>query len=83
MVLWTPLPGLPRLTHEMSELTRHLRLVESSPSEATAGDSPIRTLPGGVALLHEWRAAQIARSKSMHPSTLARAAVAPALRPRG
>jgi hypothetical protein len=52
-------------------------------TEATAGDSPVRSLPGGVALLHEWRAAQIARSKAMHPSTLARAAVAPALRPLG
>jgi hypothetical protein len=78
-----PFARISETHHEMSELTRHLRLVESSGTEGTAEDTSVRTLPGGVAVLQEWRAAQIARSKAMHPSTLGRAAAAPALRPLG
>jgi hypothetical protein len=64
---------------QMSEHTRHLRLLEGlSPQAAPAEDS--WSEPGSVAFLHQWRAARIARSKSMHPSNLARAAALPAPR---
>jgi hypothetical protein len=69
-------------THdEMSEQMRHLRLVDAPRSDSIAPETPVRTDRGRVALLHEWRAAQIARSKAMHPSNVARALAVPALRP--
>jgi hypothetical protein len=63
----------------MSERPRHLRLVEAPPPRREAPiDEP------AVAFLHEWRAEQIARSKAMHPTNVARAmALQAAVRPLG
>jgi hypothetical protein len=67
--------------HEMSDVERHLRLVKPPLPKVSSADGGSSSASSRVALLHEWRAAQIARSKAMHPSTLARAMAVPALRP--
>jgi hypothetical protein len=70
-----PFARIAETHHEMSAQQRHLQPVESPGPEIVMGaDTAARPEPGSVALLHEWRAARIARSKAMHPSTLARAA---------
>lgn len=74
-----PFARISETHHEMSE--RRLHLVESFVPDPVQADAPARIVPEQIALLHEWRAAQIARSKAMHPSTLARAATP--LRPLG
>jgi hypothetical protein len=78
-----PFARIAETHHDMSERPRHLRVVESPTPVGIAADTMVRNSPGRVALLHEWRAAQIARSKAMHPTNLARAAAVPALRPLG
>ena len=69
-----PFARIAETHHEMSAPQRHLRLVERPGPEVMGADGAARPERGRVALLHEWRAARIARSKAMHPSTLARAA---------
>jgi hypothetical protein len=76
-----PFARIAETHHEMSEPQRHLRLVKRPLPEVSSADGGASSPSGRIALLHEWRAAQIARSKAMHPSTLARAVAVPALRP--
>ena len=78
-----PFARIAETYQEMSERGGHLRLVPSVAPESVAPETGAGSDGGRVAFLHEWRAAQIARSKAMHPSTLARAVAVPALRPLG
>jgi hypothetical protein len=61
----------------MPEHPRHLRLLEGLSPQGVPVEEHPWSEPGSVAFLHEWRAARIARSKSMHPSNLARVAALP------
>lgn len=65
----------------MSGRTRHLRLVNHPHVEAATQEPPVPATDGVIAFLHEWRAAQIARSRAMHPTSLANAIGRPDLRP--
>jgi hypothetical protein len=67
--------------YEMSGRPRHLRLITGPPLEASLQEAPAPATEGVVALIHEWRAAQIARSRAMHPTRLANALAPPDLRP--
>jgi hypothetical protein len=66
---------------EMSDRPRSLRVLQSPPADAHPAEDDRRSERTAVAFLQEWRAAKIPRSRAMHPTNLARAVAAPALRP--
>lgn len=78
-----PFARIAETQHEMSDRARHLRLLARPAPGSLQPDAAPATQGGQVALLYEWRAAQIARSKAMHPTNLARALALPVLRPLG